>query len=67
MSEKIKLLGIGTIVTLITFLMGQYFDTFMQKEVYASDKLESVQIISTIQADLIHLKEGQAEIKQLLK
>lgn len=67
MSEKIKLLGIGAIVTLITFLMGQYFDRFMTREVYASDKLENVKIITIIQADLKVLKTGQDEIKTLIR
>lgn len=67
MREKIILLFIGTgasvVVALASFLIFSYFGSFVSKAEYLEDKA----IISVILNDIKHLKNGQNEIKILLK
>ena len=66
-SEQVALLGIGTVVsvvvTLATFLVSIYFGSFVTKAEYNNDKIT----VELIKNDLKHLKEGQNEIKSMLK
>ena len=63
MKEKIQLLALGTVVTVITFLVAAYTGSFITRAEYNKDQTA----VKIIQNDLQYLKQGQKEIKDILK
>jgi hypothetical protein len=57
--EKIFTAVVGVLLTAAYFLIGNYFNNFVTKADFG--------IIEVIKLDLKHLKEGQNEIKEILK
>ena len=63
MREKIITVAVGVFLTASYFFIGSYFENFVTKADYNKD----MQVISEIKSDLIHLKQGQIEIKDAIK
>ena len=63
LKEKVILLALGTVVTFITFLSSSYLGGFVTKAAYNKDKAN----ISIIINELVHLKNGQDEIKKMIR
>lgn len=65
--EKVALLTLGTvasvIVALTTFLVATYFSSFVTLAQYNED----MSAIDVIKVELNHLKEGQEDIKEILR
>ena len=63
MKEKITLLALGTIVTIMTFLMSNYVGNFVTYAKYNEDKA----IWSTVLEKLDNIEEDIVEIKDNMK
>lgn len=63
MKNEVKLLAIGTIVTVVTFLAAKYTEGFVTWAAYNEDKT----IIKVIEERLFHIQSDVKDLKDMLK
>ena len=63
LKKELMLLSIGTVVTLVTFLIASYFGSFVTKSAYAKDRT----VIEVMANDIRHIRNSLKEIKDKIK
>lgn len=65
--SKMYIVAAGIMITVITFLLTAYMDSFLSRAEYLEDKNTSDITVGVLKNDMVYLKLGQREMKEQLK